>query len=423
MGIRINKINTIGLKRLCEILVCLFYTWYFLPVCKVLLWDGPFKILFFGCFVVGCVGLLCFNGIRLHTVVGIVLLYYLVFLTFWLLKVGDASAHIRISFTFWGTALLYFGLLDDAGRIRIGKYLLLIFCLTAITSALGVLADNAAARTIAHAAADEELQASYQIKNIAGIYLFQSLVCFVPVLIFLPETKKQRWLSIFLMLVVLVVLINASFTISLLVFAVAIVLSVANKISKANRLILTGAVIVSLVVFWTGIGDLLLWVSNQLDNATIASRLSDLAAIFSSGVLEGDAGVRGDLYKASFNTFLRHPFGVGVHYSYRVFENGIGYHSQFLDDLARYGILALSFYGIFFVGYFKHLKCAWGKIGQSQIAPVIIMIYGLFLVLNLGFRSAEESIVMLFIMPMLPLLIEEQQKKKQQTVSTERRSA
>ena len=102
---------------------------------------------------------------------------------------------------------------------------------------------------------------------------------------------------------------------------------------------------------------------------------------------------------------MRNPFGVGAHYSYVVGSKGLGYHSQILDDLARFGVFALAFYAAFFASYYKHLKEAWTRAGYPRIAIMVVITWILFLFLNIGLRSADESIVMLFLMPAIPLLL------------------
>lgn len=406
-----DKIKNIELKRLFEFLVGIFYVWYFLPICQALFWNNSVKYICFGCFAVGIIGLLFLNGIRLNAIIVAVGGYLLIFSMLYLLNVDDANAHIRISFTFWGTALLYFGILDDGGRIRIGKVLLFLYAITVITSSIGVIIDDAAARTLAHAAADDTLQTAYKMKNIASIYLFQCLICFVPILIFIPKQRKQKMISIILLTAILLVLMNASFTISLIVFVVAVVLSILLKGTGTKRMLITVILGIVAIAFLANGSSVLYFLSSVIDNEMISVRLAELAAGFSSGNLAGDAGLRLDLYVSSLTTFFENPFGVGAHYSYHPFENGIGYHSQLLDDMARYGIFALAFYITFIVGYYKHLRRTWHRLNCPQVAAVVTSIYVILLILNLSFRSADESIVMLFIMPVLPQLIEKHYKK------------
>lgn len=409
-----DKTEITFLKRLFELFVCVFYTWYFLPVCNALLPNDRFKLLFFGFFAVGCVGLFLIGGIRINTVMVAVLSYIVVFTLLFVRGFGDISSHIRVSFTFWGTAILYFGILKEDSRRRIGKYLIFLFLITVVTSSIGVFIDNSAARTIAHAGADDALQASYKMKNIGSIYLFQGLVFSVPMLICMPKNKLQRVISIFLLVAVLAVLLNASFTISLLLFFVAVFLSVTQSKNSINRIILTGVFGVLAVALLYNMSDILLFLSSVIDNYKITDKLYEASKIFSGDVLTGDVAERLELYKVSLNTFSQNLLGTGAHYSYIKFEDNIGYHSQLFDDLARYGLFALAYYITFLTGYFIHMKEQWKKVDCARIAGIITVIYAMFLTLNLGFRSSEESVLMLFILPVLPDILVKWKEKKAQ---------
>lgn len=410
--IRTSEAGVIKLSYLFEFLICVFYTWYFLPVFQTLFWTNTYKILFFSCFLIGTIGLFFLNGYQKNRILIPIVAYMLIFVFLYVLKVGDAQAHIRVSFMFWGTALLYFGILNDENRVRIGKYLLLLFVLTAITSALGVIADNNAARTITHAAAEEELRSEYKLKNISSIYLFQSLILFVPILIYVPQKARNKVGGWILIALIFVILVNASFAISLIVGFFALLLSIALRETRSKRVV--WMIIMSIILFLILLNGatVLTYLANRIDNEKISVRLYDLRDLICFGESSGDVGFRMELYQSSIKTFFKHPFGCGVHYSYRTFENGIGYHSQILDDLARYGIVAVMFYIMLLRGYYIHLKDSWKHIGYPQVATASVVIYSALLILNLGFRSADESIVAFFIIPVLPLLIQDYLKKK-----------
>ena len=108
------------------------------------------------------------------------------------------------------------------------------------------------------------------------------------------------------------------------------------------------------------------YLSSVIENSYISTRLHDLSVYFSEGNITGTVSARFNVYISSFMTFIRHPFGIGAHYSYNKLENGIGYHSQILDDLARYGVFALAFLYCFLTQYFKLLKKQWVKINMEE---------------------------------------------------------
>lgn len=406
-----NNPSQYKLSRVSEILICVFYTWYFLPVCNALFWSGPFKLLAIGCLIAGLTYWYFLNGLRFNFMLVAVLGYMAVFSLLWILGIGDSHAHIRVSFTFWGTALAY-AVLNEEARLRVGKYLLFLFIVTYVTSAIGVLLDNNAARTIAHAAADDDLQRGFKMKNIASIYLFQCSIFFVPIFLTLPQTLKAKIGAGVLLSMSFVVLVNASFTIALIMFVFTLLLSVILKEQvKVNRFVvatLLGAAL--LAVFFNG-SELLTMAGRAVKSDKVAVRLFELRDMIYLGQSAGDAALRNELYLTSLRTFGENIFGVGPNYSYIMFDGGIGHHSQVLDDLARYGVCGLAFYIMFFLGYYLNLKNEWAKLGRPQIAFVITATYLIFLILNLGFRNAEESVIALFIMPILPSILLKRMEK------------
>ena len=121
---------------------------------------------------------------------------------------------------------------------------------------------------------------------------------------------------------------------------------------------------------------------------------------------------RFDAYVHSISTILQHPLGVGPYYFSYEARAFIGRHSQILDDIARYGAAAIVFYCVFLHRYYVLLKEKWSKIGIGSIAGSITIVYAVLLILNIGFRAAEESVIMLFILPELPEIVLYQKGRK-----------
>lgn len=394
-----------------EILIAIYYTWFFMPIVNAYFSGEVFKYLFFGMFALGVLGMVVIKNrawqVPFNHLTIAVLAYFIVMLFMYLCNLGDARDHIRVSFTFWGTALVYFYSLNNEERIRMGKFFLLLFIVTCITSSIGVVLDNNAARTITHAAADDNLQYAYYMKNIGSIYLFQCMVMAMPLVVALAKEKRDKIFSAIIIVTTALVLINASFTIALLVFFVGISLSVLFLKSKSYTDLFIKICLVCLLLILVSAGkDILSWFASVIDNDSIKSRILELVDLIYEGAgTEGDVDLRLNLYMTSIKTFLRNPLGVGPWYSYVIYSNGIGYHSQILDDLARYGLFALAFYIMFFIGYYRLLKSEWQGIVDTKTAAITVALYAVFLILNLGFRSGIESVVMLFLVPIVPKIV------------------
>lgn len=366
-----------------------------------------FKLLFLLCFAVGAAGLvLCNSGkIQMNLVVATILVYFLIFVFLVAFGVDQASAHIRVSFIFWATGILYFGILNERQKIHIGRFLIAIFAITCVTSALGVIVDNDAARSITYTLTDDTLQTNYKLRNIASIYLFQCLTLFIPLIVWFSKNRRKKLLPILLIVLVFFTLLNASFTIALIIGLVSLILSMAFLKIKRSTIIYAAILAVIMGILAYNGSAILGWLAGAIPNERIAERVTSIRDLLYFNQQNNMATGRFDLYRVSFTTFLENPLGVGAFYAYKTYDNGIGYHSQLLDDLARYGLGAIAFYACFLAGYHNHLRNEWKKLGYPNVATITVILYLLLLIFNLGFRSAEESVVILFILPVIPKLL------------------
>lgn len=201
-----------------------------------------YKYLFFACFAAGilllCAARLenCRMRVRLILRVSVltpVLLYMAVMAVCYLLHAGDAARHIRVSFSFWGTLLVYrLFSFDRRAQVRFGRYLLFLFLLTALTSAAAVLTDSSAARAISNASQRPEAVARDYVlmrRNVSGIYLFQDLVIFAPISVLMLLQRRKPLMNGLILGFVFLAVIKASFTIPLFVLLVVCILTVVSQ--------------------------------------------------------------------------------------------------------------------------------------------------------------------------------------------------
>ena len=404
--------RSIELTDIASLFLSVYYTWYCLPFMRATFNSGLYKYLFFGCFAAGAAVLILarlqHNGMAItfrpwHSILVPVVAYMAVMSILYLLRVGDAAGHIRVSFTFWGTAIVYYLFsFDSKAQARFGKYLLLLFCITAATSVAGIFMDNSAARAITNASQREEAIARDYVlmrKNISGIYLFQSMVIFAPVTVMMLRYRRKPVWGLILLLFIAVAILKASFTIPLMILVVGCGLALIADRRVPVTLIL---VLCLALLFLLPMDRILSFFADVIPNRYISTRLTEVAVFLRQHSVQGDLQLRLQCYQYSLRTALQHPLGVGAWYSYVTGEHGIGYHSEILDDLARYGIFALGFYLLFFYEYARLLRGQWTKIGLACVTFPVCAVYVLCLLLNIGFRSADESIFMLFILPALP---------------------
>lgn len=202
--------------------------------------------------------------------------------------------------------------------------------------------------------------------------------------------------------------IKASFTIPLFVLLVVCILTVVSQ-RRGVGLMLLAAGGFFLLAFPPD--ELFSALAGAIDNRYFSARFAELALFLRQRSIRGDLQIRLQCYLYSLRSFAAHPLGIGPWYSYVVGDRGIGYHSAILDDMARYGLAALAFYGVFLAKYYRMLREQWARIGLRAAAAVITAGWALLLLLNIAFRAADESIFMLYILPVLPDILLQSRKK------------
>ena len=111
--------------KLYEILFCIYCTWFFLPFFQGFLFGGVWNNIFFSFYAMSIVLVGIRNIRKSHSaietkVIYPIVIYMIVFTIMCMLDIKDANAHIRVSFTYWGTFLFFFCTEKDyESRIRI----------------------------------------------------------------------------------------------------------------------------------------------------------------------------------------------------------------------------------------------------------------------------------------------------------------
>ena len=415
-----NKLENNNI-RLFEILLSVYYLWFFLPFMRTT-YGGIYKYIFFAFFLMG-VALLVVENIHTYGLTAKVkqtivapILVYMAFMTFlFLFDIQEARDHIRVSFTFWGTALVYYFMgVTPGSRRRFAKLLIVLAVFTLITSSIVIWDDPRAARALTNSTqTNETIAEDYYLgrKNVSSIYLFQCLAAVSPIFVVLIK-KKHAFLGLLGLILSFAILLKASFLIAVCVMVLGIVLALVQN-EKSNVITFLISSIFVIVAFFMPWSEILSFLADKINNDTISARLDELSVWFKSGSATGDMQQRLDAYKISISTILRNPLGVGPYYFSSVAKRLIGKHSQIIDDVARYGVAALAFYWVFFRRYYALIKEKWSKIGYGSVVGPIVIAYIALLVLNIGFRSAEESAIMLFILPEIPEIVLYRKRKKE----------
>src|SRR5699024_8139284 len=413
-----NKISYKLFKFINISCVTIYFIWYIIPVFRSYFYGGIFNILIIGLLIVWFLTGLVLNPnwvfkFNIHLIIVSIQLF--VFILMALLETKtNAMSYLKIGISFWFTLYVYhfYVSLGWYKVIRkVGITLLISLGVTSITTLIGLSSIPNAARILTSSSNQDFADNVLYAKNIGGFDFIYGLIVLVPSIIgylILHSNVKSKFtkalFSLFTILIVFVVL-NASFTIAIFVLLFSIMIGFLSKLRSRNIIIITivGSIFILLIPNDT-LGLYSKELSQNIDNTYVSERFNDignhlLGTINSSRYLSS----RLILYELSYDTFKSNPLGIGSYYY--VNGVGIGYHSQLLDDLARYGIFALLFYIFFFYTYYRYIDCQWKKLNFNVNFLGSVSVFLLISIINPIFSSQTISIIIFFLLPALPNIL------------------
>lgn len=286
-------------------------------------------------------------------------------------------------------------------------YLTLLYLITLI-STIGVLStDGLAARTLTSSSSDPDAINAYKLKNVGSFDFIYSLLLLIPMIggfikasFFKSRGKALFFLGFQLLLIVCVIMSN--FTTALILLFVDIMLLL--LIGRA-KMTLSKFVVISVVVMVLAPALLILFIQQMVsltDSIYAADKLTGLLAVSAGSEDVGEVYTRTDLIQASIHSFFSNPiFGVGGWYPISgVPSPKIGYHSQFIDEFARYGIIGAGPLLLFFRNIFSIIyKQNGNKEFYKNIVFVPLLLFTILSFLNPVF----DNIMMISIFIYVPL--------------------
>lgn len=385
-------------------------TWYVLPIARAYLHAGAFMYLYIALFLLGtafwcfeCASQIALATVRYTHLVPLIAAIALI----GLVSIGTGApggvSYVKGVLPYIGMAAMFFLLKLDNNIEWMGILFAVLIGGTIVTSIVGLIRYPYAIRTISYGNASLESILTYQRLNIANYDLVQCSMFLIPIGIAVAFYGRRPVIGAALAGLAAVFIVKASFSIALTIALLVTLLSVTImlwRIEPAHGIAFAVAIplLAAAAIFLLGrFGQ---------GNAFYATRVNEVLSVFSGGGASGDFASRIKNWGYSLETFVTNPLGVGCYYEYSVGAHGIGYHSQILDDLARYGILAIAFYISFFFGYHRVLADEWSKIGCGYMATVISIGYALLLTFNLGLDGFGEAAMMMFMLPAMPTLLD-----------------
>jgi len=400
--------------------ITVYFIWYITPIFRAYFYGT-----FFNAIIIGLIGVWLLTAIllnpkwifqwNLHLI--IVTIQIIGFIIMALLGIGGgALAYMKIGVSFWFTLYVYHFYASLGWRMvigRIGTLVLISLFITGITTLIGLISIPNASRMLTSSATLIEDNFILNSKNIGGFDFVYGLIIFIPTLIsFILFNKKKGETNLlvlpflFLIMLTFFITLKSSFTIALFSLILGGVLGLISK-TKPQNIILV--IILTCLVYQLlpkeTLGSYFNQVAYNVENPYVSERIQDIGNNL-KGIQSTSSHftMRATLYDMSFNTFMNHPItGVGPYYY--VSGVGIGYHSQILDDLARYGVFGMAFYSLFFYTFYQYINKQWKNLDFNGNLFVSLLVFLFVSLLNPTFSSQTISIIVFFLLPALPDIV------------------
>ncbi|MGB9612870.1 MAG: hypothetical protein ACPL4K_01665 [Candidatus Margulisiibacteriota bacterium] len=135
---------------------------------------------------------------------------------------------------------------------------------------------------------------------------------------------------------------KATFMTALLIFSIVVIFLLLNVKNIPNLIVVTTFLLTLFFILTPTIYNILISLGNIIENKDLSLRFYEVAYFLKYKSAENtvDLASRLDFNTISLKSFLSSPIiGIGGYYGYGTTALGIGGHSAFLDELARYGIV------------------------------------------------------------------------------------
>lgn len=343
-----NSIDGVLFKGKITNLMCLFYlvVWTLVPAFSVNTNSGIFRILFavilFMWIITAIENLppkVFFNAVALAGC------FFVVMVSYGILHYGDLGFYDVVNyillFGFAINSILYCRL-DNVKLDRIILcFSLIIVLLTIVTTLMGLLTNSDVARLLTSSSTNESAANILRARNIGAFDFIYGLVIIFPVLVSMFRKTRNRFFKccIFIMIILTsLCVIKSNFTTALILlfigFWLPFVFSSGKNMVGKLLLIICIAIIASLLFPY------FLKLIYSITTSILAKEKIMGILMFLNGTENaGDVTSRVSMFQLSLSNFLSNPiFGVGGYYRITMVLY-VGKHAQFIDDLARYGII------------------------------------------------------------------------------------
>ncbi len=312
--------------------------------------------------------------------------------------------------------LSYYGYNFEEQRLqtRIAAVYLVAFVSTFL-STLAVFAYSPyIIRDIAHESfADQSVYMRLNVGNTGHIYVSSLVVvtCIAKRRYLFSAKIHVKIIAAFVFLTAFSLLIGGSSGISLLCCVIGIVLTTLLQGTDKKKIVMILLLTVAGSLFITIADELLMLISENIDNVFIAKKMADIASSLASGTAAGDVASRTNEYASDLDIFVRScGLGVGSQYRQAFPEAEINGHSDIFSNMARYGVFWLIF-------LMMAIRCVYGALvrihgGKDETDTPVLITYLIMMFLQPVLSSIETTVYMFCVFPYVNLLLAGQKKDK-----------
>jgi hypothetical protein len=416
---RYKKINLFyGINVFCAII---FMIWYNVPLLRITFSGGYYNIA-----ILFIIGLWLMTSLIIAPYWILRMPAYLYWISVWLFYIlflailgigSDIRSHLQLLLSWWFVAFFSFFYLVYSNKRSLFKiFKITLFCifLTTITTLYGVSQYPNAAKTMINRNMDIENYNLFVKMNIGGYDLINGLLLLIPILIIIFKLSKKnfkiRFFTFVFLGLIIATILKASYATTALLMLPILTTSLFLKNKVKTVFIINVLIFIFIITFINQFADWLINFAHLTGNTTLIKRFSEVAMFFNGEIADGSPKYRLMALSNSWNTFLENPFsGVGgIYYSDL---NAIGAHSQWLDDLGRYGLIG-AVPSLLFISFY--IKFLYKKFHKEPYFGVYL--FSIFIVFLLGWINPITSAptiatVFFFLIPVFGVWIDEKRKR------------
>jgi hypothetical protein len=389
--------NTVNL----EFLICiLIIAWILTPIISTISFYRSYTMILLFIFWILLVHKNDKNFIFINIKTNFLLILFIVIIYFYTLLSRGSQTYQRIYQYIYLIILISFYLRYSKIKFYnfrrfIIFFILLSFGLTSIITNYVLMSDPLYAKLIS--TADSNLPNI----GVGGFHFIYGLVALtISLVIKFRSIKQNRLLFFLLILLFSFTIFNTQYFTAIILFLFFLLLAFMSDFNI--KAIFVFFLFFLLIVYFDVIPIIFNFIISFVYDAAIIGRINDILNLLSGNSLDDFSSLGNRLkdFYISLETFSINPlFGVGAYYGLDHLEYGIGNHSQWIDDLARYGIMFSSLLFIFLTKIFKSFFNKSVKKSYLRFGVIYFILLGLF---NPVFGNELNGILFLFI-PLISL--------------------